>query len=59
MRSKVHEAAGNGEGLIINGRAPSNQGVTFGEGDTGAFGGNNPADSSGRSQICSCRIRGH
>lgn len=34
-------------GLIINGHAPSNQGVTFGEGDTGAFGGNNPADSSG------------
>lgn len=34
-------------GLIINGRAPSNQGITFGEGDTGAFGGNNPADSSG------------
>ena len=34
-------------GLIINGRAPSNQGVTFGEGDTGAFGGNNPSDSSG------------
>ncbi len=34
-------------GLIINGRAPSNQGVTFGEGDTGAFGGNNPGDSSG------------
>ncbi len=34
-------------GLIINGRAPSNQGITFGEGDTGAFGGNNPTDSSG------------
>lgn len=34
-------------GLIINGRAPTNQGITFGEGDTGAFGGDNPADSSG------------
>ena len=34
-------------GLIINGRAPSNQGITFGEGDTGAFGGNDPNDNSG------------
>ena len=34
-------------GLIINGRAPTNQGITFGEGDTGAFGGNDPNDSSG------------
>ncbi len=40
-------ARGQWGGLIINGRAPSNQGVTFGEGDTGAFGGDNPADSSG------------
>ncbi len=40
-------ARGQWGGLIINGRAPTNQGVTFGEGDTGAFGGNNPADSSG------------
>lgn len=40
-------ARGQWGGLIINGRAPSNQGVTFGEGDTGAFGGNNPNDSSG------------
>ena len=40
-------ARGQWGGLIINGNAPSNQGVTFGEGDTGAFGGNNPADSSG------------
>ena len=34
-------------GLIINGRAPTNQGITQGEGNTGAFGGNNPNDSSG------------
>lgn len=35
-------------GLIINGRAPINQGAeAFGEGDTGAFGGNDPNDSSG------------
>ena len=40
-------ARGQWGGLIINGSAPTNQGVTFGEGDTGAFGGNNPADSSG------------
>ena len=40
-------ARGQWGGLIINGYAPTNQGITFGEGDTGAFGGNNPADSSG------------
>ena len=40
-------ARGQWGGLIINGNAPTNQGETFGEGDTGAFGGNNPADSSG------------
>ena len=40
-------ARGQWGGLIINGSAPTNQGVTFGEGDTGAFGGNNPTDSSG------------
>ncbi len=34
-------------GLIINGRAPTNQGVTYGEGDTGMFGGTDPHDSSG------------
>ncbi len=40
-------ARGQWGGLIINGRAPTNQGITFGEGETGAFGGNDPADSSG------------
>ena len=40
-------ARGQWGGLIINGNAPTNQGVTFGEGDTGAFGGDNAADSSG------------
>ena len=40
-------ARGQWGGLIINGDAPTNQGLTFGEGDTGAFGGNNPTDSSG------------
>ena len=40
-------ARGQWGGLIINGSAPTNQGVTFGEGDTGAFGGNNPTGSSG------------
>lgn len=40
-------ARGQWGGLIINGRAPTNQGETFGEGDTGAFGGNDPTDSSG------------
>ena len=34
-------------GLIINGKAPTNQGVTYGEGDTGTFGGTDPTDSSG------------
>ena len=34
-------------GLIINGRAPTNQGIAFGEGDTGAFGGDDPNDNSG------------
>ncbi len=42
-----NRARGQWGGLIINGSAPTNQGVTFGEGDTGAFGGNNPTDSSG------------
>ena len=40
-------ARGQWGGLIINGYAPTNQGVTYGEGDTGEFGGNDPADSSG------------
>ena len=40
-------ARGQWGGLIISGRAPSNQGMTFGEGDTGAYGGDNPADNSG------------
>ncbi len=40
-------ARGQWGGLIINGRAPTNQGITFGEGDTGAFGGDIPTDSSG------------
>ena len=50
MSSDAYEgsrARGQWGGLIINGNAPTNQGVTFGEGDTGPFGGNNPADSSG------------
>ena len=50
MSSDAFEGArarGQWGGLIINGSAPTNQGLTFGEGDTGAFGGNNPADSSG------------
>jgi len=39
----------NWGGLIINGDAPLNVpgGEAFGEGDTGAYGGNNPDDSSG------------
>ncbi|MCY4402516.1 MAG: hypothetical protein OXD54_08070 [Candidatus Poribacteria bacterium] len=40
-------ARGQWGGLIINGRAPTNQGITFGEGDTGAYGGNDPTDNSG------------
>ncbi len=40
-------ARGQWGGLIINGRAPTNQGVTAGEGDTGDFGGDNPTDNSG------------
>ena len=40
-------ARGQWGGLIINGNAPTNQGVTFGEGETGAFGGTDPADNSG------------
>ena len=39
-------------GLIINGRAPSNQGVTFGEGDTGAFGGIIPETAAVSSNTC-------
>ena len=35
-------------GLIINGRAPTNHEVdAYGEGNTGAFGGDNPNDNSG------------
>ena len=42
------QGRGQWGGLIINGSAPINQGAeAFGEGDTGAYGGNNPADSSG------------
>lgn len=40
-------ARGQWGGLIINGKAPSNQGITAGEGDTGNFGGNDPNDNSG------------
>ena len=40
-------ARGQWGGLTINGRAPTNQGISRGEGDTGTFGGNNPDDSSG------------
>lgn len=41
-------ARGQWGGLIINGRAPINAGAeALGEGDTGAYGGANPADNSG------------
>jgi hypothetical protein len=42
-------ARGDWGGLIINGRAPVNLpgGVGIGEGDTGAYGGDNPNDNSG------------
>ena len=40
-------ARGQWGGLIINGRAPTNQGITFGEGDTGVFGGHDIDDNSG------------
>jgi hypothetical protein len=42
-------ARGDWGGLIINGRAPVNLpgGIGLGEGDTGAYGGDNPNDSSG------------
>ncbi|RKU08207.1 hypothetical protein C6501_16790 [Candidatus Poribacteria bacterium] len=41
-------ARGQWGGLIINGKAPTNHEVdAFGEGNTGAFGGNNPNDNSG------------
>ncbi len=42
-------ARGDWGGLIINGEAPLNVpgGLAEGEGDTGAYGGNNPADDSG------------
>ncbi len=41
-------ARGQWSGLIVNGAAPINVGAeAFGEGDTGAYGGTNPADSSG------------
>ncbi len=40
-------ARGQWGGLIINGKAPTNQGVTAGEGDTGDFGGDDPNDNSG------------
>lgn len=38
---------GDWGGLILNGSAPINTGEQEGEGGTGRFGGNNPADSSG------------
>ena len=40
-------ARGQWGGLIINGKAPTNQGVTAGEGGTGDFGGDDPNDNSG------------
>ena len=42
-------ARGDWGGLIINGRAPTNLpgGIGIGEGDTGAYGGNDPNDNSG------------
>ena len=42
-----NRARGQWGGLIVNGSAPTNQGLTFGEGNTGAFGGGNASDSSG------------
>lgn len=38
---------GNWGGLVINGSAPTNQANPQGEGDSGPYGGNNPADNSG------------
>ena len=40
-------ARGQWGGLIINGKAPTNQGITAGEGDTGDYGGDDPNDNSG------------
>jgi len=39
---------GDWGGLVISGRAPVNGGSRIGEGDSGQYGGDNPADSSGR-----------
>jgi hypothetical protein len=48
-RNPGSRARGDWGGLILNGAAPLNipGGVKEGEGDTGQFGGSNPADSSG------------
>jgi hypothetical protein len=48
-RNAGSRARGDWGGLIINGSAPLNipSGVKEGEGDTGEFGGTNPADNSG------------
>jgi hypothetical protein len=48
-RNVGSRARGDWGGLILNGTAPINipGGVKEGEGDTGQFGGSNPADSSG------------
>jgi hypothetical protein len=41
-------APGDWGGLVISGNAPVNTGMPEGEGDSGVYGGDNPADSSGR-----------
>jgi len=54
-------ARGDWGGLIINGFAPINVpgGEAFGEGDTGAYGGNNPADNSGILRYVRVEYAGH
>ena len=46
-REVGQRSRGQWGGLIINGYAPTNQGIQAGEGDTGSFGGYDPEDSSG------------
>jgi hypothetical protein len=54
-------ARGDWGGLILNGYAPINipGGEAFGEGDTGIYGGGNPADNSGNIQYVRVEYAGH
>ncbi len=61
MTSDTARGSGEWGGLIITGLAPINRtgGTGLGEGDTGVYGGSDPADSSGKLQYVVVAHAGH